>query len=599
MRKWKFFSVCMCLEAILCYSCLNGHNDSEPYNLETDDIKVYNVHDSLCVIHPFITEGKCFVIVPYWWNDDDIRIDRGILAEDSIDIKVYKTHVATLFVNTESGTMDFIHEDKENKEQVETTIITKDGTVEYHGMAEMHGRGNLTWSAEKKPYNIKLRDKSSILGLKKSRKFCLLANAYDPTSLHNWIAFRVAEAVGLPFSVKYAYTTLYLNGNYMGLYMITNKVAVEKGSVDIYPLQKRTSEQNELNLKAYKHYEIKNDAGEVVEKAYEILNDTGDMSGGYLLELCYKTYNKRKSGFIPQKEIPCALKYPEYASSNQVKWIKKYLEETIDAMSASEGRNSSTNKHFSEYIDVPSFVKYYMIQEILMNPDGGRGSFFLYKDRGGKMFAGPIWDFDLALSTGVDARLRNSVNAIVVANRKRIDGSPFILGNMVKHSEIQDLISEYWNSFMKDTIISYTIGEKLTDQYNEISHDLFLNKVRWGNGNTVVSEIKNMKKKARERIDFLDDLWGKRIYNQNDVVRLNIGMASANGEAHYWEHEFYVKEKMALPVLPSVWEGKKNCGWYDYKTKVKYCGDSVKAPAHLYLDWQDMSLSDKLLRKIM
>ena len=579
------------LLSVILLNCGNRH---EPAVL--NNVVIYNVQDSLCIIHPFSTDEGFAAVVPHWWKDEDVRVKGNL---DSVRINIYKTHVSTLFINTQSGTMDFIHADKKNKEQAHAIFTTSDGIVQYDGKIKMHGRGNLTWSGEKKPYNIKLANKCTILDLNKSKNYCLLANACDPTSLRNWVAFNVAEELALPYPVKSEYITLYLNGCYAGLYMITNKVDVEKGAVDIYRLQKKTELQNEKDLKDYKHYEIQDDQDCVVEKGYEIPNDTGDVSGGYLLDLCYKAYAESKSGFIPQKDIPASLKYPKYATPNQVRYIRRYFDESVDALAANDGANPTTLKHFTEYIDVSSFVRYYMVQEILMNLDGGRGSLIFYKDKGGKLFAGPIWDFDLALSTDDDIKLRNSVNAIVVANRKHIDGSPFILGYLVQHQEIQDSIRDIYKKSAKDIIRKYTTGELLENKYQALSHDIKLNNMRWQINIDVREMVEQMKEKASARIDFLDELWEDRIYNENNIVRLNIGMGTANGEAHNWEHEFYIKEKMALPVLPLVWEGKKNCGWYDYRTNTKYSGDSVKSPAHLYLKWEKMSLLEKLLRKIM
>lgn len=78
----------------------------------------------------------------------------------------------------------------------------------------------------------------------------------------------------------------------------------------------------------------------------------------------------------------------------QTAWLTKYLEETDDALNAANGINPETDLHFSDYIDVDSFIDHIMLNNFAMNVDWGRLSAFLHKPRGGKLQGGPIWDFD-------------------------------------------------------------------------------------------------------------------------------------------------------------------------------------------------------------
>lgn len=83
-----------------------------------------------------------------------------------------------------------------------------------------------------------------------------------------------------------------------------------------------------------------------------------------------------------------------FINRSETGWLSKYLEEADDALDASDGINPETDLHFSDYIDVDSFIDHIMLNNFAMNVDWGRLSAFLHKPRGGKLQGGPIWDFD-------------------------------------------------------------------------------------------------------------------------------------------------------------------------------------------------------------
>lgn len=90
------------------------------------------------------------------------------------------------------------------------------------------------------------------------------------------------------------------------------------------------------------------------------------------------------------------MKSPEYASEAQVKYISGYWQEMEDALYSETGYND-LDKHYTDYIDIVSWAKQYLIQEWTSNWDAGLTSNYFYKDVDGKLFAGPVWDFDSAL----------------------------------------------------------------------------------------------------------------------------------------------------------------------------------------------------------
>ncbi|MBQ6019170.1 MAG: CotH kinase family protein, partial [Clostridia bacterium] len=135
------------------------------------------------------------------------------------DGKEYKLRVLrseafpSVWLETESGSMENIRADKNHKEKGTFTLVDH-GSVMCDGLAlkSIKGRGNSTWAADKKPLNIKFEEKTDVLGMGKAKKWSLLANHFDASLLRNSLALNIAEAIGLPYTPSYRMVDLYING---------------------------------------------------------------------------------------------------------------------------------------------------------------------------------------------------------------------------------------------------------------------------------------------------------------------------------------------------------------------------------------------------
>ena len=157
--------------------------------------------------------------------------------------------LASVFITTSKG-LSYIEQKKDNRDKdAKITVVNENGEVEYSDGAEtsseIKGRGNATFGYYKKPYQIKLAEKTAILGMDKSKTYILLANYTDQSALHNALAFKLGEALGVPYNIEYSFVNLYIDGVYRGLYMICEKVQVDSARVDITDLEKATEKANE------------------------------------------------------------------------------------------------------------------------------------------------------------------------------------------------------------------------------------------------------------------------------------------------------------------------------------------------------------------
>ena len=269
------------------------------------------------------------------------------------------------------------------------TLVAANGSVVVQDaeLTQIKGRGNSTWGADKKPYQIKLADKASLLdgtSANKSKTWVLLANAYDDTLLHNFIALKTAIAAGLTATPDCEYVDLYYDGEYRGLYLLTEKVQVGTGRIEIAEFDDSALESlpTAVATNAYGYiFRFVNDGTRTV-----VSNPTG----GFLIELDNATYSSERCYFNTSVGY-FVLKSPENATWGQVKYISEFVQAAINAASTSDG-------NAAKYFDLASLAKYFLVNELGKSSDYMRySSTFFYKGAGSDVLhAGPVWDLDLS-----------------------------------------------------------------------------------------------------------------------------------------------------------------------------------------------------------
>lgn len=210
-------------------------------------------------------------------------------------------------------------------------------------------RGHSTSAGEKAPYNIKFESKTELLGLGKSKKWNLLANLYDKTQLRNVLAYTFAQNIGLEYTSNSCFAEVYLNGEYRGIYQICEPIDVSKTQVDL------DTKNNE-----------------------------------YLMELePYAGYSNPYCITTPVLKIILGYNEPEEPTAEQRTWLKNFMTEAENAIL------SGDYDKVKEYVDVDSFARCYIVQELFKNVDYSVSSTRFYV-KGNKLYEGPVWDFDLS-----------------------------------------------------------------------------------------------------------------------------------------------------------------------------------------------------------
>lgn len=249
--------------------------------------------------------------------------------------------------------------------------------------SDFRGRGNSTWGMPKKPYKIKLANKSKLLGMSNDKEWALLANYSDKSLLRNRTVHYISSLLGMAWTPKSEFVEVYLNGQYNGLYQLYEQVKVSSERVNI-SLVTNTD------------------------------NSGSAVTGDYLFEIDDKLTND--TYFWTSKGLPMSFKEPKVPTNEQLTYAKSYFDE-VEAVLYGDSFKDPVNG-YAKYIDIESFASNYIIQELVKNVDGNmRLSNFLVKKRDGKLSQYVVWDFDLVLGNCnyFDANVGNGPTNLFVA----------------------------------------------------------------------------------------------------------------------------------------------------------------------------------------
>ncbi len=279
------------------------------------------------------------------------------------------------------------------------------------GSMFIKGRGNWTWTTEKKGYNLKLEKKADLLGLGNAKKWALIANVPDFTMLRNPLASYLAKKAGLPYTPCGEQVDLFINGRYYGAFLLSERVEIDSERVDIHELEKDIEALS--SDKAYGRQVTERLRSEGLYglrlKYWSDVPDPEDITGGYLIEMeMAERYDPEPSGFVTARGFYYVIQSPEYVSRAQCLYIASLVQEAENAIYSQDGRNPTTGKYYTEYLDLDSAVKKFLLEELAKNHDAAKTSQFFYKpadSQSQKLFTGPAWDYDIAF--GISSETTN------------------------------------------------------------------------------------------------------------------------------------------------------------------------------------------------
>lgn len=335
---------------------------------------------------------------------------------------------------------------------------------------EIKARGNFTRTAfAKKPFKLKLGKKQKMLGLSKSKHFALLAHADDTYGyLRNFTGFSLGRRIGLPWTPSQQPVEVYINGDYRGLYFLTESIRVEEDRVNITQLGNN-------------------------------VDDPALISGGYLVELDnYDNDNQIRmdeKSFVGAFSDKLRITYdtPEEYSDLQ----KRFVTDQFTAMNDAVGSN---NDVLWSYMDLDDAVRYYIVEELISHVEAYHGSTYLFRDYGAdrKWHFSPLWDCGNGFNGPVDGFLYHH--------------DPFgntWIESIRQNARFNDKLEETWLWFMNQGYPG--IEDEIKEYVAHISEAAKRDRARWKNAKTPdggMSVVDNSDMKQRETAA-LEKLTGK------------------------------------------------------------------------------------------
>jgi hypothetical protein len=384
----------------------------------------------------------------------------------------YSGTLPVMFINTENSqpitskeeyVFAYYYIDNMGNEEFENV-----GSEDAPQPLEIRGRGNYTWSDfDKKPYRLKLDAKTSLLGMKRNKHWALMANADDYLGgLRNTVGYELSRRLGLAWTPSQQPVEVVLNGDYIGLYMLTETVRVEPDRVNV-------TQQADYETSPFV------------------------VSGGWLVEIDnYQEEEQVRTVEGNGQNIFSTYKSPEHLSDEQ----RTYLTGLINATNAAIYVNDKSDNSWENYIDPDTLACFYIVQELLDDTESFHGSCFWHKENGNntKIMFGPVWDFGNAYHR--------------TPNRFIYDRPAFNqtwIGEIAKFPHFQEIVLKHWNRFV---LFHYDEIDGFIDDFiDQIQQAAMSDAARWpqyGNSD-IINDRETFKSYFHNKYQWLASQWGE------------------------------------------------------------------------------------------
>ncbi len=494
------------------------------------------------------------------------------------------SQIATAFIETESGSLDYLHEDRTNFEKGDITLFDETGKMNYQGRIEgMHCRGNSSFEmTDKKSYSVNLKREASLLQMDTSKKWVLIANSFDSSYIRNKLALEYCRENSVIPATESEYLDLYINGEYAGNYLLCHYTgdSVNMGAEsDMERKMKALNTQGALeNAKEYRS----EDGG---IHAYSGLTDPEDITGCYIIEANGVSRGRFRCGFTTKHGNYYEVVYPDKATVKQVEYICGYMNEAEDAIYAEDGINPTTGKSYSDYLDIESWSQKYVIDQLFTDYDKNESNrsvlFYKFSDSvDSHLYSGPAWDYDLSAGSYVfgedyykEAPLYPLVN----------DGA--YAENLSQKEDVKNCIKTYMQNEVSEYLEDNTSAQIRRDS-KLIADSADMDSVLWSNPykrfEDRAAEYDYIRWYLSERFAFLDDLWCRGgVYHTVSFI----GPSGEVCNSYSVKHGEYCSQIPTVTSLGAVFAGWTSSGKKAYPDSMPILEDTV-----FESQWVDMDL---------
>lgn len=376
---------------------------------------------------------------------------------------------------TISGTLPVLYIETDNRTPITSKTVYLDGKywldplehTEYEALGseagplslQIRGRGHSSWKGNKKPYKIKFAKKTSVLGMLENKHFALLKPSENTVA-----GLQLGKLMRLAWTPGFRPVEVVLNGDYIGLYFLTETIRIDKNRVNIY-------EQKDQET------------------------DPAIIPHGWLVEV--DNYIDDCQITIPEcSQWNLRLRYhsPEDLSAAQLQW----LTDEFKSINAAIYSTDKTSTAWEDYLDVESMARFFILQEVMDNPDGFHGSFYLHKDMGdnAKWVAGPIWDLVCYNRDKTDYTFRMKVH---------YGFTPHWIGEIIQYGNFCKAVRDVWQEVYPADLSQ--IYSSIDDIVLPLASAWQNDSERWNEDPTQTAQLRaeRIKNALRKNIEWFDE----------------------------------------------------------------------------------------------
>lgn len=590
------------------YSGKNQGTSTNPYtfyvpkNVVLANATVYNGFDSEVKLNGVsIPANSC--------NTQTLSLTAGTTYNKDNDntytVKVMQGSTNAMFLYTTKGDAAYSLPTKigagETKDSVKsdggsckTMTDTTDTAKQFSAamaLDSVKGRGNSSWEASNKlfgkyAFNMKLGSKTKLFGMDSAKSWCLLANNADESMMRNALTYQLAAEIGIQDSPEFRFVDIYDNGEYLGAYLVTEKVDVGnsklvKGEsfddINEKAANKNVDEGTNRGTYTYNDKQYNMQYTNVLPSGSNTSTIDYDKKGKYLLEFELKkrlfpsdgdekNTASEASWFRSPRGQYVVVKSPEFATKEQV----TYIAQKFAAMEAMIFTSGATKAQLSTVMDVESFAKMYLIQEFSSNLDSAATSYYMTFDcalTNPVFVANPVWDYDWAygqyekqVKQDVNNNLLDSANPKAwFAKSKQIGDNEAENNNKysiqsqlaTNNSDFKSVVRKVWeetNGFYDKIKTYYAADGQIDTWYNQIEDSVNMNETRWG-------FIANDPLIKGESGNGGSDSWGSKNTGANHLEAVNYLKTNWTETRATWLNTELTKEpeyKTYTPDVPTI-----------------------------------------------
>lgn len=455
-------------------------------------------------IHNYGATSSDMSAIPYFFAGITSPIVSGPALPSWFDAGIFNvsSHLPLLIINTNGQTIQndprIIANLKVINNGAGNLNFLVDAPTDYDGQISIEIRGMSSQGFPKKSYSFETQNPDtsnnnvSLLGMPEENDWVLYGPYSDKTLLRNVITYMLAREMG-NWASHTEFCELYLNQQYQGLYVMMEKVKPDDDRVDIDKL------------------DLDDNAGD-------------SLTGGYMLKIDWRN-NGPYDWISPvvsfngnYLDLRHQFEYPdrEDITLTQGTYIENYV--TNFETNLIDIGFTDPQDGYRKYIDVHSFIDFFIVNEITNNIDGYRLSTFLTKvrdSRGGKLFAGPVWDFNLGFG---NANYGNGwlTSGWALYNPNVIADIPFYWKRLEEDPKYLDLVRCRWDQLRQTVLDTTKIMNQIDSLVNVMGDAIDRNFTRWNVlgsyvwpnyyvGSTYQEEVAWMKNWIKQRLDWIDN----------------------------------------------------------------------------------------------